>query len=439
MTVLSDPPGETPNELELSFRRIRNSGAKAVRFSLFWRDVAPSERVSGFNPKDPFDPRYYWSSLDRRIQMANQFDLEPIIVIVSVPEWAHLPGTNWPEPAELAAFAEAAARRYNGATKDLPRVRYWQPWNEPNLLYYLNPQVEGRQAVAPVHYRAMLSAFSKAVHSVHRDNVVITAGLAPFTTKTGLGPLHFMRVMLCMGKTLKPTCRARSQFNIWAHHAYSSGGPNHHAVRRDDVSIADLPEMKRVLDAAVRAGHVVSDRPVRLWVTEFGWDSRPPDPKGVPAREHARWVSEALYRMWQSGVSAATWFQLRDYPMADRVMQQGLYFHGTTLEQDRPKPALQAFRFPTVALPHRGRVSVWGRTPTSGRGRVVLERRLGGPWRRLATVRPDRYGIFRKTFQLPPGGYIRARSSNDVSLPFAVRKTRDRRVCPFGTLPNCGE
>ena len=44
----------------------------------------------------------------------------------------------------------------------LPRVRYWQPWNEPNLSYYLAPQwtrAGGRWvAASPVIYRGLLNA-----------------------------------------------------------------------------------------------------------------------------------------------------------------------------------------------------------------------------------------------------------------------------------------
>jgi hypothetical protein len=440
MTVVSDPPGSTSAELEVTYARVRLSGARAVRLTAFWSDMVPAgeTRPPGFNPRDPLDPRYYWAGLDLRVRMAKRFGLEPIVTIVSAPRWAQVPRTNWPDLTELGVFADAASRRYSGTTGDVPRIRYWQVWNEPNLNYYLSPQVDGRRAVSPIHYRQMINAFSSAVHAVHRDNVVITAGLAPFTTATGLGPMHFMRVMLCMGKNLKPACRGRSHFDIWAHHAYTSGGPNHQAARSDDVSLGDLPEMKHLLDGAVRAGRIASGQRVGFWVTEFGWDTRPPDPKGVPIREHARWVAEALYRMWQSGVSLAAWFQLRDYPMSARVMQQGLYWNGPTLEQDRPKPALQAFKFPTVAVPDRGRVVVWGRTPTSAPGKVVLERRLRGGWSRFAVLRANRRGIFQRTFNRRPGGYIRARASGELSLPFAVRKTRDRPVCPFGTLPNCG-
>jgi hypothetical protein len=74
------------------------------------------------------------------------------------------------------------------------------------------------------------------------------------------------------------------------------------------VSIGDLPEANRLLRAAVRARHVVSRGRVQLSVTEFGWDSKPPDDYAVPLKLHARWVAEALYRMWLDGVTLVTWY-----------------------------------------------------------------------------------------------------------------------------------
>ena len=110
--------------------------------------------------------------------------------------------------------------------------------------------------------------------------------------------------------------------------------------------------MRVLLDAAVRAGTLQSRSRVPFWVTEFAWDTNPPDPKGVPERLHARWVAEALYRMWNQGVSLVTWFMLRDQPFTPSTpFQAGLYFRGEDgVASDKPKMALTAFRFPFVAF-----------------------------------------------------------------------------------------
>ena len=126
--------------------------------------------------------------------------------------------------------------------------------------------------------------------------------------------------------------------------------------------------------------------PVGLWVTEFAWDTNPPDPLGVPEELHARWVSEVLYRMWNQGVSLVTWFLLRDQPwgVPGLPFQSGLYFRSPDgIAADRPKLALTAFRFPFVAFrePKRRTVMFWGRSP-AGRTDVVVEREDDGSWKR---------------------------------------------------------
>jgi hypothetical protein len=169
-------------------------------------------------------------------------------------------------------------------------------------------------------------------------------------------------------------------------------------------------------------------------VTEFSWDSNPPDPKGVPAALEGRWVAEALYRMWTAGVSLVTWFTLRDQPVRTSPYQSGLYFRGATMAGDRPKPALTAFRFPFVAFRHGRDVSVWGRTPSGRRGSVVVEQRGASGWRRLTTLAANAVGIFSAELPTRGRGPLRARiAGTGTSLPFSLVRPPDRVYQPFGT------
>jgi hypothetical protein len=458
--IAAAPPAQAGGPLETAFwfqddpvalERMRQAGATKIHIYLTWPSVAPAVRPAGFDAENPEDPAYRWEPIDSSVKRALEYDLVPSLDVYLAPTWAQAPGggpvgTFRPDPRELAKFARAAARRYSGRYPGLPRVRYWQLWAEQNLFRHLNPQrVEGR-SVAPHLYRRMLNAFADAIHSVHQDNLVITGGLSPFTTKIGptwqwgLGPLKFMREMLCMSRQLKPTCPYRSHFDVWSHNPYTSGGPTHNAFHPDDVSLGDLPEMRGLLHAAIDAGHVVSRRPVGFWVTEFSWDTKPPDPKGVPAALHARWVAEALYRMWANDITLVTWLILRDEPVATGFLQSGLYYYGSSLETARPKPALRAFRFPLVAFPRRRGVYVWGRTPAGKPGRVVVEQSFRGGWRRLGTLRTSRHGIFQRHFSSMPVGWVRARNleTKDFARPFSLKSVPDRFFNPFG-LPRLFE
>jgi hypothetical protein len=186
-----------------------------------------------------------------------------------------------------------------------------------------------------------------------------------------------------------------------------------------------------MVDAADRAGNVVHSGKLQFWVTEFSWDSNPPDPAGVPERLLARWVAEAFYRMWHSGVSVITWFTLRDYP-AD--FQSGLYFRGASVGADRPKATLAVFKFPFAAVPAPGRrVRVWGRTPAGKPARVSIEQRVRGRWRRVVKLRANGFGIFTKVVRTGRAP-MRARLGATRSVPFTPRRTPDRRLPnPFGS------
>ena len=436
-----------------AFAHARRTGASVVRLVLDWSVVAPegSTAPSGFDPSRPDDPQYRWDGFDRQVRAAVAAGLSPLVDLYGAPAWAQgSPGARrtedgpyMPSYTSLAAFASAAARRYSGTFQDFPRVSLWQVWNEPNFSYYLTPQVVNGRLFSPGWYRAMLNAVADAVHRVHVDNIVVTGGLAPYgaTTATldGTAPLRFMRQLLCMSEGPKPhrTCHYRVAFDAWSHHPYTSGGPTRKAGRPDDVSIGDLGEMNALLRAAERAGVIRSSRRVQFWVTEFGWDTAPPDPKGLPLTLHARWVSEALYRMWKDGVSLVTWFLLRDRPFPETSTQSGLYFAGTDgVASDRPKPSLRAFRFPFVAFRETGGIVFWGRTPTSAAATVVVERSTRAGWRRVARLRASRAGIFEGRIA-DPGGMplLRARieSAGERSVPFSLRVPPDHDVCPFGS------
>ena len=441
------------------FDRVRRTGATVIRITIDWRAVAPSSRPEQWEPANPADPHYRWGTYDAAIRNAVAHGFEPLVTILQAPDWAQpfAPGppvSFRPDPVAFGQFATAAATRYSGRFEGLPRVRWWQAWNEPNISLYLQPQLVNRQPVAPRLYRRMLNEFAAAVRSVNPDNIVVAGGLAPFhdvhssiqDQDPDWGPLSFMRALLCVSKDLRPTCDDGTSFDVWATHPYTSGGPLHHAVLENDVSLGDLPEMRQTLDAAVKAGHVDSRMPVQFWVTEFSWDSKPPDPCGVPLSLLAHWVPEALYRMWANGISLVVWFLLEDQPLSN-FYQSGVFFRPAAGAAVRPKPFLEGLRFPFVAL-RRGRgVYVWMRTPAGKPARLIVEQRKRRAWKKVAALTSTSEGIAQKVLRAKPVGSFRARMfpTNERSLPFSMVVPRDHFYNPFGlteplepgSTPNC--
>ncbi|MDX6477057.1 MAG: hypothetical protein QOH95_2568 [Gaiellaceae bacterium] len=432
---------------ELAYQRAQNAGTTIARSPVSWMEIAPTTVPAAFNARDPADPAYNWTRLDAQVRIAVAHHLAPLLTVYNAPVWAQdgtspdTAGGFRPDPSAFADFATAIATRYDGLHGQ-PRVRYWEAWNEPNVNLYLSPQFSsGGLTVSPTMYRALLNRFAAAVHAVHAGNVVVAGGLSPFTVVKGatitIGPMRFMRELLCMsaGAHPHPTCSTRTVFDAWSHHPYTSGNATHQASNPNDASLGDLPEMRTLLDAAYKAGHIVSPGRPGFWVTEYSWDTKPPDPGGVPLALHARWVSESLYRMWQAGVDVAIWLQLVDEPFPASPLQAGLYSRGAGGQlTDRPKPALKSFTFPFVAYTRPGGAYVWGRTPWGKPATVVIERRTGSAWRRVGTVATDRFGVFERTFtgSYTASDWLRARIAGNVSLPLSLRVPADLRVDPFG-------
>lgn len=434
------------DDSDLAYQRIRNLGARWARIWIPWDNVAPRTRTRNFHPRDPADPLYSWDAVDGAIEEAHEHGVVPLVVVFGSPTWAHDPDCESgqlcaPYAGDFADFAHAAARRFNGDFRGLPRVKYWQAWNEANIHPFFRPQYDDSgEPISPEIYREMLNSFAAAVKAERPDNLVLPSALAPVERPGSVAPMEFMRRLLCMsGRTDPyPSCDAVARFDIWATHPYTPGSPTRPAAGPDDATLTDLPEMSRLLRAANRAGHIDSAfADVPFWVTEFSWDSQGPDPEGVPLRMHARWTAEALYRMWRAGVSNVFWFLLRDQPGEGEpplIFQSGLFFRGARPILDTPKPAARAFHFPFVALPSDGRVQIWGRTPSSSPGLVQIQIQTKGGWRTVKHIVADQFGVFARWTDIRRRGWARAIFKGRISVPFQIARTPPTFQRPFGRL-----
>jgi hypothetical protein len=201
-------------------------------------------------------------------------------------------------------------------------------------------------------------------------------------------------------------CHDRARFDVLSDHPIAVGPPLQGAVSPLDVTTPDLGRLKRVIAGAVRRHTILPRRPKPLWVTEFWYDSSPPDPDGVPIARQARWYEQDLYLFWRQGARAAIALQLRDDPP-----ERGFPYSsqaGAFLLDGSPKPSQTAFSFPLVARRlSRSQVIVWGIAPEAGR--VRIEVRQGGGWRTLASITtPGRPHPFVRRFELP--GPVRLRA-----------------------------
>jgi hypothetical protein len=427
-----DPIYNSPDPAERTawFDRTVSVGGSIVRIMPAWAGIAPTTRPVSFKADDPADPAYNWKAVDDAVRDASARGLDVVFTLSGAPTWAQGPGRpadaggSWrPDPVAYAAFATAAAKRYSGSFADpehpgstLPRIRYWQMWNEPNLATNLQPQWvkhgRGWEAASPGIYRALLNEGYAAVKAVDRSNFVVGAGTAPYGDLAPGGrriaPVTFLRLLFA-----RPT-----YLDAISHHPYGVGDPLRHALNPADVAVPDLGKLRRVLTAGQRTGKVLPRGPKRFWVTEVSWDSAPPDPQGVPEALHARWTEQALWVLWRAGVDTITWFQIRDQapePSYRETNQSGVFFI-----DGRPKLAATAFRFPFVAS-RQGRTMtrLWGRSPV--KGALVVEEDDGGSWRRIWGQGVHAGQVFHGSAPGGRHGDLRARVGTDTSLVWHQR------------------
>jgi hypothetical protein len=423
--------------------------AGMIRINVWWANVAPRTRPGGFDPADPASPGYDWSSVDGPVRDVSAHGMAVLISIYVAPSWAEgagrpadaPPGTWRPDPTQFALFAQAAARRYSGTYPDpanpgrpLPRVMYWQAWNEPNLAQYLTPQWtragDGYTAASPGVYRDLLDAFYGAVKSVSGSNFVAAAGTAPYgdvaaadpTAAARMRPLVFYRGLFCLTQALSPgPCEKPVYADTLDHHPYEiAGPPTRSAYWPDNVTVPDMWKIARVMRAAEGAGRLLPRGPKRLWVTELSWDSNPPSrTPGVPSlAAQARYVELAMYLLWRQGVDTVLLLQIRD---RSAVAQYGVFlaWGGLYFFDGTPKPAAGTFRFPFVARRQNARrIEVWGRAPAGGW--LTVSRRAAGRWSILTRIRVRAGGVFVRGLAVRGHAVLRARIGPQASLSWAV-------------------
>lgn len=446
-----DPTLDDAPEKATTLQRVKQAGASYVRLGIDWEAVAPATPPAGFEPANPDDPAYHWGEVDQLIREAVAQGLIPFMDIDGPPPWGQSPpgsGHESPNPEQLALFAQAAAARYDGSHPGLPAVRYWEVWNEPNATYFLKPQIQEGRLTSVGTYRTMVNDYADAVHRVAPEDIVIGGALFPngfrHAEATAISPMEFSRRLFCLSAGPRPrrVCSAQVHADAWSIHPYTSGGPSTAPANPDNIWISNLGSLTKLVRAAQRLGGIVSSHRVQMWVTEFSWDSKPPDPQAVPLLLERRWVAEALYRAWSAGFSVFSWYSVHDEPFPSSEQQAGLFFTcglPAVLECGGPKPAEEAFRFPFVAFKSASRkVALWGRTPEGHPGAVQIQWLQGKRWRSLKTLRTNRDGIFVARLALPhaanaANAMLRAvPSGGGASPPFSLFHPRDIPMTPFG-------
>jgi len=425
--------GLTDKDPDAAMAEAKHLGVDMVRAFVTWSFAAPSPD-SKTRPKafDPGDPRsgYDWRLYDAFVRRARRHGLKVFLTLAPpIPRWAseepsvcpHFTGgypnlgksCHWkPSPRAFGQFAKAVALRYRRSGR-FGGVDLYSIYNEPNLEQYLYPQGRGpRAGRGPVdlgarRYRALWLAGWQSIATYDPP----MRGKVLFGETSAISaPLDHLYAALCLDDRGRPFrgrlrrlqgCSPRPRrlpIGGVAIHPYApsaAGSVFTRARTADSLTMAYLPRLHKLMARAARAGRIPAGRGV--YVTEFGFQSKPPDSRrGLHPRAQARALNEAE-RLFAKDrrVRSFAQFELFDVPEGKH---SDVFNTGLRYRNGRLKPSWRAFRMPlTVSRMSRGAVEVWGQVrPPKGPVRLTLTtvRRAGGPVV-IARPRTNSSGYFR--------------------------------------------
>ena len=378
-----------PGTLEQRLDELDALGVELVRYTLRWDEIAAKRPAT---PRSHQDSAYAWVEPDRVLAGLRDRGIGAVVTIWGVPAWAN--GGRGPRVAPGSAramgdFAFAAASRYPGVT-------LWTVWNEPNQLRWLSP------SSPRVYVRKLLNPAYVSIHAANPRAKVGGGVTAPRGNRGGMSPIAWIRGM----------AEAGARLDAYAHHPYPtrpgvetpwSGGCSH----CETVSMADLD---RLIGEVTRAFG-----PKRIWLTEYGYQSNPPDTwLGVSPALQALYHAAAALRAYQARrVDMLIHFMVQDDGLG------GGWQSGLRWSSGVAKPAYDAFRLPLAQVARTGgAVTVWGQVrPRTGKQLYRLQQLRGGTWRWVAGTRStDWRGLFTRTVRAAPGSKLRFWSPRDASF-----------------------
>ena len=319
-----------------------------LRVNLYWGGRVGVARSRPASATDPSDPAYDWSLYDRTVNYAAQHKIRVLFSIFGTPGWANgAQGLNVPPAkiADLNNFAYAAAKRYSGVFpgadgRTLPPVKLWLAWNEPNNPIGLKQQfkrVGGRWVIqSAIDYAKICTAVYSGVHATLIKGEKVACGV---TAPRGNNDADV---------------RAPDGLAARVHARAQEGGAAH--VRRVRTPSVLRTQDRGPEDEAGRRGARPRSRsgninvliaeltrlwgPKRLWITEYGYQTNPPDRAfGVSYKQQAAYMKEA-YAMARKNprIDMMLWFLLRDEPGL------GGWQSGLLTRTGAKKPSFNVFR-----------------------------------------------------------------------------------------------
>jgi polysaccharide biosynthesis protein PslG len=324
-----DPVLRYGDDRQSELDAVRAANATMVRTLVEWRNVAPTRPRTATNP---FDRAYRFDDLDDLVRSTQARGMEVLMTIWGTPGWAN--GNKGPaflprNMADFRNFARALATRYNGRRPGYPFVRFYGIWNESNLGNFLAPQFDARGRIVGPKAYARLAAAGYAGIKAGSPRALVAIGETSSNGRDRKVPGATDSTTPGTFARLLAQASPRLRFDAWAHHPYPvpvSQGPAQR-VRYPNVAFSTLSRFERDLDRWFRRANVP------IWITEYGNETRPGEPKGVTEAQQAAYAPQAIALAKRDPrVKMFVWFVFRD--SSGSPWQSGIY-----RASGAPKPA----------------------------------------------------------------------------------------------------
>jgi hypothetical protein len=329
-----DPTFRWRDDRATNLTAATQTSASIVRTTVYWSRAAATKPA---NPTDSFDPAYHFEDIDELVRNATYDGMTVMLTIWGTPGWAngdqgenHAP-TNM---QDLQDFVRAVADRYSGKHPGFPFVGYYSVWNEPNLAEFLAPAYDksGKPASPGIYAQIARAAYAGIKSGNPRAQVAIgetsprgrQRPLNSSSTQDTIAPGLFAHLV--------SLARPAVKFDAWAHHPYSGLGQGPNAkVLFPNVNLTQLPTFEKKL------AQWFKKKTVNIWITEYGFETKPGEPKGVSLAQQAAYAKQSIaYVQTLPYVHMYIWFIFRDDPTS--TWQSGL----ENLDSSR-KPAFGVF------------------------------------------------------------------------------------------------
>ena len=310
------------------------TGASIVRTTVYWNRIAATRPAVA---SDPFDPAYQFDDLDEFVRSATFHGMTVMLSVWGTPGWANGDkGINYPPTrlSDFQAFTTALARRYDGLNPGYPFVGHYSIWNEPNLQQFLAPTYDSRgKPKSPLIYAGIARAGYAGIKAGNRRALVAIGETSPRgrTRPTSQGGVQQTLAPALFAQVLS-TARPIVKFDAWAHHPYSDlGASPTQKVRYPNVNLPQVPTFDKDLNKWFKR------RTTPIWITEYGFQTKPGQPKGVTPAKQAAYLKQSLAMVRkQASVQMFVWFIFRDQTVS-------LWHSGLLNENATRKPSYGAF------------------------------------------------------------------------------------------------